>query len=129
MEEDVINKKIIGMAETILVLMLVGIEEIFEVFILVITIGAGIIITEIMNVAMAGLIEMYIILRGGRGVKKLIVQPICAVVDAFTGGLLPGKFVGTAIAIWVINHPEKTGQITGRLSKMAGKTMATAVGK
>ena len=116
-------QKIIGLAETILVLMLVGIEELFEAAILVFTLGAGILVTEIMNGAMAMLIEMYMLLRGGKGVKKLIVTPVCAMIDAATGGLAPGKFIGLAMGIWMINRPEKFGA----LESVAGvKKMGTA---
>ena len=115
---EAIDKKTIGLAEALLVLTLVGIEELLEAVILVITLGAGIIITEIMNAAMAALLEMYMLLRGGRGVMKLIVMPICAMVDAATGGLAPGKLIGMSIGIWIIDHPsklEKTAEaVTGR---------------
>lgn len=107
------------MAETVLVLTLVGVEELFETLILVITLGAGIIITEMMNAAMAALLEMYMLLRGGRGVMKLIVVPICAMIDAATGGLAPGKLIGMSVGIWIINHPSKLEKIaetvTGRV--------------
>ncbi|OGM92667.1 hypothetical protein A2372_00465 [Candidatus Wolfebacteria bacterium RIFOXYB1_FULL_54_12] len=122
-------QKIIGLPETVLVLMIVGIEELFEAFILVITLGAGIIITEIMNAAMAALIEMYMLLRGGKGVKKLIVTPVCAMIDAATGGFAPGKFIGLAMGIWMINRPEKFGALESVAStkKMATGSVAGAV--
>lgn len=106
-EEDIPQKKI-GLAETILVLMAVGIEELLEAAVLVFTLGTGIILTEIMNAATAGVIEMYMLLRGGRGIMRLVVTPVCATIDAATGGLAPGKFIGLSIGIWLINRPEKS---------------------
>lgn len=125
MEEEDIQKKKIGLSETILVLITVGIEELFEAFILVFTLGAGIIVTEIMNAAMAALIEMYMLLRGGKGVMRLVVTPVCAVLDAATGGLAPGKFIGVSIGIWLINRPEKSGIINLAASPAGAKVGAS----
>lgn len=127
-EEDIGKEKTIGLAETIFMLTLVGMEELFEAGILVITLGAGIIITELMNAAMAALIEMYMLLRGGQGVMKLIVTPVCAAIDAATGGLAPGKFIGVAIGIWLINHPEMSGKL-GMAAGMRTMARGSAVGK
>lgn len=131
MTEEAPQEKTIGLAETIFVLLLVGIEEFFEFLILVITLGAGILVTEPMNLAMASLIEMYMIFRGGRGVMKLIVQPIGASINAFTANLAPGKTIALAAGIWLINNPEKMEKATGVITQFTGTIVtaaSTAVG-
>lgn len=125
--DEAINEKTIGLVETILVLTIVGVEEIFEVIILLITLGTGILITEFMNGAMAALLEMYMVLRGGRGVMKLIVTPICALIDAATGGLAPGKLIGAAIGIWVINHPSKLEKMAEKITKGSSRGVAAPI--
>lgn len=126
MEDDAIKENTISLPETIFILLLVGMEELVEIAILVLTAGAGIIVTEIMNGAVAALIEMYMLLRGGRGIMKLVVQPIGAAIDAATGGLAPGKFIATGAGIWIINHPEKVEKLMGVIGKIGGKVVQAA---
>lgn len=131
MEENEIKNKTIGLPETIFIGLLVGIEELAEAVILIVTLGLGIIVVEVMNGAMFLIIEMYMLLRGGRGIMKLIVEPIGAAINGFSGGILPGKTVAALTGIWVINNPEKIDKITGGMTKFIGQigtTVATAAG-
>ena len=112
-----------------LMLVFVGVEEAFEALILVITLGVGIIIVEVMDGAMMAVLEMYMVYRGGRGVMRLIVEPIGAIINGVTGGLAPGKTVATAIGIWLINHPSRIEQAVekaaGGLKRIGNTTAAT----
>lgn len=126
MDEDQ-DKKLIGLAEAIFIVLLVAAEELIEFAILLVTLGAGIIIVEIMNGAMFMVIEMYMLLRGGRGLMKLIVQPIGAAINGATGGLAPGKTVALMTGIWIMNHPEKIDRAMGVVAKMTGQVAQVAL--
>ena len=135
MPEDEIAQKIIGLPETIFIILLVGFEELIEAVILLFTLGLGIIVVEVMNGGMFALIEMYMLLRGGRGVMRLIVEPIGTAINGFSGGVLPGKTVATGCGIWIINHPEKiekalgmVGKVTGQVVQIAATAASGAVG-
>ncbi|HBT74771.1 TPA: hypothetical protein DEB29_02045 [Candidatus Wolfebacteria bacterium] len=120
MDEE-IKTKTVGLAETIFLVLLVGIEELVEVAILLVTLGAGIGVVEIMNIGMVALLEMYMIFRGGVGIKRLIVQPLGGVLDGILGTILPIKTISTMIGIWMINNSEKIEKIVGP----AGQIIAT----
>ncbi|HBI25311.1 MAG: hypothetical protein UT41_C0003G0011 [Candidatus Wolfebacteria bacterium GW2011_GWC2_39_22] len=123
MPEEEIKQKTIGLAETIFVVLLVGTEEFFEFLILVITLGTGIIVTEPMNLATGLAIEAYMLLRGGRGVMKLIVQPIGTSINAATANLAPGKTVALVAGIWIINNPDKMEKVMGAIAKVTGQAI------
>lgn len=112
MDEE-IQTKTIGLAETIFLVLLVGAEEFMEVIILLVTLGTGIIVVEIMNVATAILMEMYMLFRGGTGVKRLLIQPLGAFFDGILGTILPIKTLAMVIGIWMINNSEKIEKLTG----------------
>lgn len=131
MSEAEIKQNIIGLPETIFILLLVGMEELVEFFILVITLGTGIMVVEVMDGAMGGALEMYMGLRGPGGIIKWIVEPIGTFINGISGSLLPGKTVATAVGIWVINHPEVIDKLAGAVAKVAGtavKVATTVVG-
>lgn len=131
MPEESPQQKTIGLPETIFLVLLVGIEELTEAVILIVTLGAGIIVTEPMNLGMFSLIEMYMLLRGGKGLMKLIVEPIGSFINGISADILPGKTVGLIAGIWVINNPEKIDKMTGGITKFVGQavgTVAAAVG-
>lgn len=110
---DEIRTKTVGLAEAIFLVILVSFEELAEVAILLVTLGAGIMVVEIMNVATAAVLEMYMLLRGGVGIKRLVVQPLGMVFDGLLGTVLPIKTVSTMIGIWMINHAEVVDQVMG----------------
>ena len=101
-------------------LLLVGVEELVEFFILVITLGTGIMVVEVMDGAMGGVLEMYMGLRGPGGITKWIVEPIGTFINGISGSLLPGKTVATAVGIWVINHPEALAKAIAVVGKFVG---------
>lgn len=123
MEENEIQEKIIGLPETILMTLLVGVEELAEFAILVFTLGLGIIVVEVMNGAVGGVLEMYMALRGGKGIVKWIVQPIGAFINGISGCLLPGKTVAMLTGIWVINHPAMLAKITNIVGRATGQAV------
>ena len=127
MPEEVSQHKIIGLAETMFIMLLVGIEELIELLILLITLGAGIIIVEVMNGAVFMMIGMYIFLRGGKGVMKLIIQPIGAFINGATLGLAPGKTIALGTGIWIINHPEKMEKMVGKIGAITGQIAQVAM--
>lgn len=122
-EEDEVGQKLIGLPETILMTLLVGGEELLEFAILMITLGAGIIVVEVMNIAVGAALEMYMLLRGGKGVMKMIVQPIGSFINGISGCLLPGKTVAMLVGIGVINHPEFISKAVKLVGKMAGSVV------
>lgn len=127
--EDEVKTKTVGLAEAIFIVLLVSFEELAEVGILLVTLGAGIMVVEVMNVATGAALEMYMLLRGGVGIKRLIVQPLGMVFDGLLGTVLPIKTVSTMIGIWMINHPETVEQVAGPVGQIAGggkKAVVTA---
>ncbi len=101
----------INLAEAVIVLGLVGVEELLEAILIIFTVGFGIFIVEIMDIGTALAVEMYIYMRGGSGFWKLIVEPIGAIINGATAGIAPGKTVALGVAIHLINHPEKLGAL------------------
>lgn len=112
MDEEIKTKKV-GLAETIFLVLLVGLEEFIEVIILLVTLGTGIMVVEIMNGVTAAALEMYMLLRGGTGIKRLLVQPLGAFFDGLLGTILPIKTLSTVIGIWMINNSEKIEKVVG----------------
>lgn len=131
MDEEIKTKKV-GLAETIFLVLLVGLEEFIEVAILLVTLGTGIVVVEIMNIATAALLEMYMLLRGGVGVKRLLVQPLGAFFDGLLGTILPIKTISTVIGIWMINNSEKIEKVVGPAGQIitsGGKGAVTATAR
>ncbi len=114
------GNKIIGLPETIFITLLVGMEELVEFLILVITLGTGIIVVEIMDGVVGAGLEMYMALRGGRGIVKWVVEPIGAFINGISLCLLPGKTIATLAGIWAINHSEKIEKKLNVIGKSAG---------
>lgn len=118
------GNNIIGLPETIFMTLLVGMEEFVEFLILVITLGAGIMVVEVMNGAVGGALEMYMALRGGKGVVKWIVQPVGAFINGISMSLLPGKTIAMLVGIWAINHSEA---IEKKIAAVGGSAVASGV--
>ena len=102
-------------------------EELFVIMILIgawvielvaLATGAGIIISESINVILGVALEAYIWLRGGKGALQLVTPIVGILVEMSV--LVPGKMITLLIVYYLMNHLKIT-QAVDKLAHVAGK--------
>ncbi len=112
-EQNETEQKKIGLPEgifmTLIVLTMDGVEFLVD------WTGVGIIIGEIVNFAGGGAVEVYLFLRGAKGVSQLATMGIGTILDGATSSALPIKTITWCITWYLFNHPK----ITEKVAKVA----------
>lgn len=82
--------------------------------------GVGIIVSEALDAAFGTILEIYLWLRGARGVWQLIMPVIGTISEASV--IIPGLVISLMIAYYLMNHPKLTKAV-GKLAPVAGKAL------
>lgn len=99
----------ISLPEGILMMLIVLSADVAEI--LIDLTGVGIILGEIINFSVGGLIELWLFLKGTKGFWKLASIPIGMIADGIFGSIFPVKTITMALTIFLVNKGEKIAPI------------------
>jgi hypothetical protein len=127
------EQKKISLPEGIIMTLIVLLADITE-FLVDLTI-VGIIAVEILNFIIGGVIQLYLFLKGIKGLWKMGTNGLGTITDGVFASFLPIKTVTWFITWYLVNKSPKakpgaeavagkagkTGGISGKIGKIAGK--------
>lgn len=126
------DPKKISLVEALLMILLSlfvdGVDALFS-FIALTGIGIGVlIILPFIDGAFFAIIEFWLIMRGGVGLRQQVSVIVGNLLDMIPFlNSLPFKTVSTAIAIYMINHPKVTQALSAGTSNLAAKAAGAAI--
>lgn len=99
----------VGLPEEIFVLLIFAFAWAIEL--LVALTGVGIIISEAINAALGAGLELYLWLRGAKGLWQLIMPLIGTIAEASV--VIPGQIIALLIVFYLMNHPKLAAVASG----------------